>query len=368
MLAIIPALVEKHRVTVVILPLKSLISDYEHRLRGMNIQYELFTGAAEEAISGRYGLILVSADRSRQAKWKHTIARIHLSRTVSRIIFDEAQFAQTSDDFRTTLQNLQDIRSIPVQLCIMSGTVPPSSEAALLEAFGITQMRTIIRMCTDRPELQYLIKEPAKTTRQVCQQVVNIVTQEMQTFLEEDRALVFVTYKEDEGIPIAGQLDCDFYHGGKDLPDSERQAMYARWLEGSHKVMVCTNAFGAGNDYAHVRLVVHAGTPKQMIGYVQEVGRGGRDGEAAKCIVVPRSGASVTKSRVIGAPDFCGYQAIWDMLYKSRECLRYFITKHMDGEGIRCGTIGSSPQCSRCLESLVQPARGPPGEVDAVPM
>jgi superfamily II DNA helicase RecQ len=40
--------------------------------------------------------------------------------------------------------------------------------------------------------------------------------------------------------------------------------------------MICTSAFSAGNDYPAVRLVVHAGTPFEMVGFIQEVSRAGR--------------------------------------------------------------------------------------------
>jgi hypothetical protein len=51
--------------------------------------------------------------------------------------------------------------------------------------------------------------------------------------------------------------------------------------------MVCTSAFGVGNDYPHTRFVIHAGNPFEMIGYIQEVARAGRDKEMATCILVP---------------------------------------------------------------------------------
>jgi superfamily II DNA helicase RecQ len=43
--------------------------------------------------------------------------------------------------------------------------------------------------------------------------------------------------------------------------------MHQSWINGGDQIMVCTSAFGAGNDYAHVRVVTHAGSPMEMVEY-----------------------------------------------------------------------------------------------------
>jgi superfamily II DNA helicase RecQ len=50
--------------------------------------------------------------------------------------------------------------------------------------------------------------------------------------------------------------------------------------------MVCTSAFGCGNDHPHVCLVIHAGSPKEMIDYIQEKSYAGRDGQPALSIIL----------------------------------------------------------------------------------
>ena len=43
-------------------------------------------------------------------------------------------------------------------------------------------------------------------------------------------------------------------------------------------MVICTTAFGLGIDCPHLRHVVHWGPPNDLDSYVQESGRGGRDG------------------------------------------------------------------------------------------
>ena len=69
------------------------------------------------------------------------------------------------------------------------------------------------------------------------------------------------------------------YHAG--LGGAAKERAYARWLAGSVRVIVATVAFGMGIDHAGVRLVVHAGVPRSVEDYAQQVGRAGRDGEPA---------------------------------------------------------------------------------------
>ena len=60
MLAFIPALLEPTEASVIVLPLTSLITDYECKMKDMGIEYELFEGHEIMRLSGVANLIIVS--------------------------------------------------------------------------------------------------------------------------------------------------------------------------------------------------------------------------------------------------------------------------------------------------------------------
>jgi len=94
------------------------------------------------------------------------------------------------------------------------------------------------------------------------------------------------------------------YHAG--LDDEHRAEVHQRFADAAPCVVCATVAFGLGVDVPHVRFVVHDAAPESLDAYYQEVGRAGRDGAAARGVLVDRIAEDGIRNHFAGASSVDG--------------------------------------------------------------
>ena len=68
-------------------------------------------------------------------------------------------------------------------------------------------------------------------------------------------------------------------------PERHKKELLFDFLHGERKIMISTSAFSMGIDVADIELVVHFNAPISMTDYIQQIGRAGRDGRKAHCVI-----------------------------------------------------------------------------------
>jgi superfamily II DNA helicase RecQ len=348
MVAIIPTLIDGN-VSVIVLPLNSLITDYKRKFDTMGIKYDHYTSSTR-TLRQDVHFIFVSADMAKTASWKQCILDLNDHVEVTRLFFDEAHLPLLNHDFRAALNHLSDLRVLPMQFILLTGTAPPSSEKELYKIFGLISSNTItLRGPTDRPELYYNILPHASTYDEAFSFVKKTLEGYSSSKIKKprDAVLIFVPYI-DVGERLSKDLGCAFY-SGKISDSAQREQIYLSWYNGNNSILVATSALSLGNDHPFVKLIIHFGTPLEMMSYVQEVSRGGRTGQPAACILIPMS---KRQPRAIQDEDYTGINAMYHFVWKEKGCFRYAITFFFDGIGVYCQN--NCMKCSNCRHKDVE--------------
>ncbi|KAJ7239911.1 hypothetical protein C8J57DRAFT_1193345 [Mycena rebaudengoi] len=338
--------------TVIVLPLKSLMDDWERRLQGFGIPYERWMGAERPYLDGCHNLILVSSDMAAMKSFKTAISELNAQRPVNRWVFDEVQHYYMDEDFRApAFQDPFELRRFDTQVVLMSATAPPSARAYLAEKFFLVNPLCISNT-SDRPELVTRISDACKTwTEQLiaAHRVVNSCKQNKR-WNKDSHYLIFVNSWVD-GKAVARDFGLDFYHADSTahpIEDTERRGRYQKMISGEKDGLVCTTALAAGMDYPHVRLTIHIGLPRNATIFKQQAERVGRDGQIAwNFIGISRKGTKPWEIK--DNDDLAGTQFMWDFVHgEPRKCYTWQMTGFMDGTARSCTDLQRELPCEIC--------------------
>lgn len=80
------------------------------------------------------------------------------------------------------------------------------------------------------------------------------------------------------------QIQVERYHA--DMTYEDRMSVQQRFMLDEIQVICATNAFGMGVNKPNIRTVIHYHMPKSIFQFIQEIGRGGRDGAQSQSILL----------------------------------------------------------------------------------
>lgn len=146
------------------------------------------------------------------------------------------------------------------------------------------------------------------------------------------------------------------YHAGLDM--EERRKVHQAFKEEPDRIVVATIAFGMGINKDDVRFVVHLNLPGSIEGYVQEIGRAGRDGKRADCLLLHSGGDFhfqrwlVSKSAPVNQGVRIGQVGKVKDFASSKQCRHQAIAAYFNQDERACGS-----RCDRCLGRLKPKAK-----------
>ena len=295
----IPSIMSPDNVTIVIMPLISLILDQAKFLTGLGIKVLFIESGMNpnnininhmfknENQEDRIKIIFITPEKlnSISGTTLNFLTKLYNEGIFKRIVIDEAHcVSQWGRDFRPDYLELKKIKLFFPQVSILALTATAPKKIRDDVIYQLSMKNTLyFQLSYNRPNL-YLEIRNKKLYCNPIEDIAKIINK----FYKNKTGLIYCNSKADcENITKIlsknHKIKCDYYHAG--LSDSKRCEVQNNWMNDEIKVVVATIAFGMGINKLDVRFIIHYGMPKSFELYYQEIGRAGRDGEPSRCIL-----------------------------------------------------------------------------------
>ncbi len=360
----IPAIARQmdgHGITIVISPLIALMHDQVGALHeaGVKAAFLNSTLSFAEALDverrlarGEITMLYAAPERINTPRFLDQLDALLARGQLSLFAIDEVHcVSQWGHDFRPEYRALTVLhqRYPSVPRIALTATADALTRADIVERLQLEDAQHFVSSF-DRPNIRYTIVEKKEAT----QQLLRFIQREHAGSDFQDAGVVYCQSRK--RVEEVAQTLCEHginalpYHAGLDT--KLRQTHQDRFLREEGIVMVATIAFGMGIDKPDVRFVAHLDMPKNIEGYYQETGRGGRDGLPAAAWMVYGLQVVVNQRRMIDeSPASEEFKQVMrgklDALLglaEATDCRRVRLLAYFGEKSAPCGN------CDNCLE------------------
>ena len=272
--------------TLVIYPLLALMSDQYRRMKEGGMECVIFRGGQDEKerqenfrqLEKGAKIIIANPEVLSNQKLLEQLCKCG----IKHVAIDEAHcVSEWGDTFRPLYLQLGSILkklNVPV-VTAFTATASPEVLTRIAQVLFDGEAH-IVRSDSDRPNIHYYVKKVAakKTAALILAKT-------------EPRPMIIFCGTRSRTEDMAQELNtaygegtAKFYHAG--LEREEKNDIEQWFFNQKDAVLCATCAYGMGVDKKDIHTVVHLDPPLTAEAYIQEAGRGGRDGSVANAILL----------------------------------------------------------------------------------
>jgi ATP-dependent DNA helicase RecQ len=279
--------------TVVVSPLISLMQDQVEQLlqNGINADFLNSTLAYQEHIritnrirAGEVSLLYAAPETLLKPETLHLLEQV----AVDCLTIDEAHcISQWGHDFRPEYRKLITLlERLPHATCLaVTATATKRVRNDIKQTLHISEADEFVASF-NRKNLFLAVSQRTGDSDQILD------------FLEDHKkeaGIIYCNTKREVNELVEELISLGWpvlpYHA--DLDNSIRERNQRRFIFEEGIIIIATIAFGMGIDKSNVRFILHTSLPKSLENYYQQIGRAGRDGLRADCLLLYNSGQDI---------------------------------------------------------------------------
>ncbi|RBO82891.1 RecQ family ATP-dependent DNA helicase [Marinomonas aquiplantarum] len=256
---------------------------------------------------------------------------------------DEAHcIAQWGGDFRPEYSQLGRVKQsfFNVPIIALTGSADNKTLKGIQSSLGISKA-DIFKGRIDRPNIQIQIAQK----KQAKHQILHFLHHEV----SGQSGIIYCRSRNKTEELCAWLRHLGFnsltYHAA--MKDEDKQQSHETFSRDNGAIMVATTAYGMGIDLPQIRFVIHMDIPNTPEAYYQEIGRAGRDGKAAKALLLYglqdmlKAQQLVSNSPEQARLELTKLTSLFQIL-EDRQCRKVSVLAHFDETTEVCGI------CDRC--------------------
>lgn len=360
----LPALIMEGT-TLIVSPLIALMRDQVRHLRQNQIPAVCLDSLMErgdydramaQIRHGQVKMVYVSPERLQSPSFREW----WMAHPPAMIVVDEAHcVVRWGEDFRPAYGQIGEfVKELPARpvMCAMTATADRRMRRAIADSLDMRHIKLLV-LPVVRENLHYQVIPTLKRDKALLDQLTR-----QGVSAPEGKCVVFCrTRRRTEEVAALcktqGELRAAAYHAG--MSREQRKEVQERFQRGEIHILAATSAFGMGIDIPDIRLVMHDSLPDNLIDYAQQTGRAGRDGMAARCVLLldpydlemrRRTLKRLHKGRGTSPiARWIGWQKAWR---ETKRVLRWCLSGRCLSAGISMAMGQSASNCGHCSACL----------------